>query len=84
MKITLMTPNPKRKTFFFNRVSGLWTKINCTGHRFNIPIETQKCNKLSATDLEIGIESICPYKRLEIEGKTNSAQPDYPPTYWFP
>lgn len=67
MKITLLTPNLQQKLSFLNRAISTKNQLPIL---LNILIETQEDSiKLSATDLEIGIEVICPAK-VEIPGKT--------------
>ena len=66
MKLTLLTANLQQKLSFLNKAI---TTKNQLPILLNILIETQQNSiKLSATDLEIGIEIICPAK-IEEEGK---------------
>jgi len=67
MKIILLTQNLQQKLTFLNKAISTKNQLPIL---LNILIETQKDTiKLSATDLEIGIEVVCPAK-IEEEGKT--------------
>ncbi|HWY79711.1 MAG TPA: DNA polymerase III subunit beta [Candidatus Sulfotelmatobacter sp.] len=67
MKIDLLTPNLQQKLSFLNRAISTKNQLPVL---LNILIETQgNAIKLSSTDLEIGIEVICPAK-IEESGKT--------------
>ena len=66
MKLTLLTPNLQQKLSFLNRAISTKNQLPIL---LNILIETQKDTiKLSATDLEIGIEITCP-ATIEKQGK---------------
>jgi DNA polymerase III subunit beta len=67
MKFTLLTPNLQQKLSFLNKAISTKNQLPIL---LNILIETQENTvKLSATDLEIGIEITCP-ATIEVEGKT--------------
>src|SRR6185437_10924543 len=67
MKLNLLTPNLQQKLSFLNRAISSKNQLPILQ---NILIETQENTiKLSSTDLEIGIEEICPAK-IEEPGKT--------------
>jgi len=67
MKITLLTQNLQQKLSFLNRAISTKNQLPIL---LNILIETyDDYIKLTATDLEIGIEIICPAK-IEEKGKT--------------
>lgn len=67
MKIELLTPNLQNKLSFLNRAVSTKNQLPIL---HNILIETQEhAIKLSSTDLEIGIEVVCPAK-IEEQGKT--------------
>lgn len=67
MKCELLTSNLQRKLSFLNRAISTKNQLPVL---LNILIETQeKTVKFSSTDLEIGIEVLCPAK-IEKEGKT--------------
>lgn len=67
MKFDLLTPNLAQKLSFLNRAISSKNQLPVLQ---NILIETQeKTIKLSSTDLEIGIEEICP-ATIEEPGKT--------------
>ena len=67
MKLTLLTPNLQQKLSFLNKAISTKNQLPIL---LNILIETQTDKiKLSTTDLEIGIEVLCPAK-IEQEGKT--------------
>src|ERR1700722_3976564 len=67
MKIALLTQNLQQKLTFLNRAISTKNQLPIL---LNILIETQEHSiKLSATDLEIGVEIICP-ATIEEQGKT--------------
>ena len=67
MKLDLLTPNLQQKLSFLNRAISSKNQLPILQ---NILIETQERSiKLSSTDLEIGIEEICP-ATIEEPGKT--------------
>lgn len=67
MKLTILTSNIQHKLLFLNRAISTKNQLPIL---LNILIETQENGiKLSSTDLEIGIEIICPAK-IEEQGKT--------------
>jgi len=67
MKLTLLTQNLQQKLSFLNRAISTKNQLPIL---LNILIETQENSiKLSATDLEIGIEIFCP-ATIEEPGKT--------------
>jgi DNA polymerase III subunit beta len=67
MKFNLLTPNLQQKLSFLNRAISSKNQLPILQ---NILIETREnAIKLSSTDLEIGIEEICPAK-IDEEGKT--------------
>src|SRR3984957_20104898 len=67
MKITLLTQNLQQKLSFLNRAISTKNQLPIL---LNILIEAADDSiKLTATDLEIGIEVICPAK-IEEKGKT--------------